>query len=258
MTSPWCTMSPSATTMWAPMGRRYRPAGQGPPPIVLDGNPRAGFGVLGLGDDLGGESGHFVQLLLHGDPFDDVPEFHPPRNLGQDGNGVGIPFRDQLAALHGLPVFHLDLGPVDDGVAFPLAAVFIGNGQFAVPVHDHQIAALAPNRAQVEEFDAPVVPRLEGGLLGAAAGGAADVEGPHGQLGPRLADGLGGNDAHGLADVHHMPPGQVAPVAAHADPPFRPAGQNRTDLDLFQTRRFRSFPPGARRSPRWLSRSLRR
>ena len=119
-------------------------------------------GSLDFDDDLGGKSGDLIQLLLHGHPFDDVPEFDPPGGLGQDGNGVGVPLGDQVPALDGLAVFHLDLGPVNDRIPLPFPAVLIHDGQFPVAVHDHQISVFVPDRGEVDELHPPVVPGLEG------------------------------------------------------------------------------------------------
>ena len=62
------------------------------------------------------------------------------------------------------------------------------------------------------------------------------MERPHRQLRAGLADRLGGDDADRLADVDHVPAGQVAAVAEHADAAPGLAGEHRADLDVVDAR----------------------
>src|SRR5712692_4441612 len=115
--------------------------------------------------------------------------------LGDDRNGVGIPFRQLLA--------------LGDGGAF------VGKQLGAVR---HAVTGLLARG-------------LDRADLGAALDGAADVEGAHRELGPGLADRLGGDDADRLADIDDGAAGKVAPVALAADADWRLAGQYRADAD---------------------------
>ena len=78
----------------------------------------------------------------------------------------------------------------------------------------------------------PGVLGLEGGLLGAVAGRAADVERPHGELRAGLADGLGRDDAHGHPHLHELAGGEVAAVAEGAHAALGLAGEHRADPHL--------------------------
>src|SRR5204863_29603 len=179
------------------------------PPLVLDRHARPLVDVLGVDDHLGREPRALVELLLHGDAFEDVAELHHPRTLGEDRDGVRVPLRDHLATLHLLAVALLELRAVHHRVAlalaFPVGLGVVDDRDLAVALaHHDQVAVLALDRRQVDELDEALVARLERGLLGAPARRAADVERPHGQLRARLAARLRGDDADRLAQVHHV------------------------------------------------------
>src|SRR5213592_3333379 len=78
------------------------------PPLVLDRHARPLVDVLGVDDHLGREPRALVELLLHGDAFEDGAELHHPRTLGEDRDGVRVPLRDHLATLHLLAVALLE------------------------------------------------------------------------------------------------------------------------------------------------------
>ena len=59
------------------------------------------------------------------------------------------------------------------------------------------------------------------------------MEGSHRQLGTRFTDRLSGNNTDRFTDIDRRTAGQIASVAGGADAVFAFAGQNRTDLNLF-------------------------
>ena len=124
--------------------------------------------------------------------------------LGQDGEGVRIPFHQHLAGLDFLAFLDLEHGAVRDGVALLFASGFIGDDQRAVPVHNHQVPIAVGHVLDIEELHDAVVLGFFGGLFMSPARGAADVEGSHRQLGAGLADRLGGDDADRLAQIHQF------------------------------------------------------
>src|SRR5207248_1788591 len=165
---------------------------RGPPARGLDRHARALVDVLGVDDHLGREARPLVELLLHGDAFEDVAELHRARRLGEDRDGVRVPLGDHLAALHLLAVALLELRAVHHRVAlalaFPVGLGVVDDRDLAVALaHHDQVAVLALDRRQVDELDEALVARLERGLLGAPARPAADAERPHGPPRARLA-----------------------------------------------------------------------
>src|SRR5438094_833419 len=207
---------------------------------VLDGHARPLVDVLGVDDDLGGETGPLVDLLLHGDALDDVAELHHATRLGDDRDGVGVPLGDHLGRFHLGPVALLQLGAVDDRIALALTLALrlgiVDDRHLAVAAHDDEVAVLALDRAHVDELQEALVARLQCRLLRAPARRTADVERPHRELRARLADRLRGDDADGLAEVDEMAARQVAAVALHADPLARLAGEHRADLHPLEAR----------------------
>src|SRR5581483_1992224 len=95
---------------------------------------------------------------------------------------VRIPFGDHFARLHLGPVALLELGPVDDGIAFalalplPVALRVVDDRDLAVAVHHDEVAVLALDRHHVDQLEEAFVARFQRRLLGAAARRAADVE----------------------------------------------------------------------------------
>ncbi len=199
--------------------------------------PRTHIRSPELDDHLPRETGHLVHLLLHGLPFDDIPELDRSVHLGENRYGEGIPFGDQVApllvprSLHAAPVRHLDVRPVRNGILPAAPSLIVQDMNLPVAVHDHQAAGFALDGIEIHESDDPVMPRLQGGMF-LEFRRTADMEGPHGQLGTRFTDRLGGDDPDRLADIHETPAGQIAAVAHGADPVFRFAGQHRPDVDL--------------------------
>src|SRR5205823_4495328 len=160
------------------------------PLVVLDADARLGFGVAALDDRLAREAGDLVELLVHRHAFDDVRETDQATDLGHDGGGEGIPLGELGADLDLLGFLHVELGAVDDVVAFALAAVLVGDHQLAVAVHHDQRAVLALDGVEADELHHARVAVLDGAGFRAPGGRAADVEGAHGQLRAGLADRL--------------------------------------------------------------------
>ena len=172
------------------------------PLVVLDDDLRLVFLVRRFGDDLAHQAGVLVALFLHRDAVEDVLEDDGAAELGQDGEGVGIPFHQHLAGLDFLAFLDLEDGAVRDGVALLLAPGFVGDDQRAVAVHDHQVAVPVGHVLDVEELDDAFVLGFFGRLLVSPARRAADVERSHRQLRAGLADRLGGDHAHRFAQIH--------------------------------------------------------
>src|SRR5207237_265246 len=112
--SPARTRSPSCTLTWTPRGNPYS-----------RGSAPASSGLLLLvrrvDEDQARQAGHFVDFLVHRDAFEDVLEPDLSRLLGEDGEGVGIPFDQHLALIDVLPFLHLQPRAVDDWVALAIA-----------------------------------------------------------------------------------------------------------------------------------------
>src|SRR5262249_17675063 len=151
-----------------------------------------------------------------------ILELHRACRLGEDREGVRVPFDHDLAERDRLAVLDLEASAVHDMVTLFFAAFFVDNGDQTGAVHGHNLLAAALNHLQVDELHEAVVTGLDFGLFGDASGGAADVEGAHGELGARLADGLRGNHAHRFTHLDETAGGKVAAIAtaAHTAPGF--------------------------------------
>src|SRR4029078_12648846 len=162
--------------------------------IILERNAGPQLRVLALGDALARQAGDLVELLRHGDAFDDVAELHDAGHLGQDRHRERIPLRQQLARLDAFAFTQVQARAVGEAVALALAARLVGDHDLAVAVHDDPHLVALDDVGALQLHDA-VVARLELWLLGAARTEAADGERPHRQLRAGLADRLGGDDA---------------------------------------------------------------
>src|SRR5262249_4534714 len=91
-------------------------------------------------------------------------------------------------------------------------------------------AVAARHGLDVMQTDYTFVARLQRGLLGSPAGGAADMERAHGKLRAPLADRLRPHDADSLAHVDLSAAAEVAPVTLDAPSLPRLAGQPRANL----------------------------
>src|SRR4029079_3713506 len=103
-------------------------------------------------------------------------------HLSENRNGVGIPFRQELAGLDFAAVFFLELCAIDDWVALtlPLAPLLtfrvVDDGYLAVAVHHDKITVLVRDGAHVDELDRAFIARLQGGLLRVQAFGCTSIE----------------------------------------------------------------------------------
>jgi hypothetical protein len=88
---------------------------------ILDRDARALVDVLGIDNDLGRQAGALVDPLFHRDGFDDVAELDHAGDFREDRDRVRIPFASSSPGFHLRSVFLLELGAVDDRVAFAFA-----------------------------------------------------------------------------------------------------------------------------------------
>ena len=199
------------------------------------GTPRL---LLPVDHHLGCDAGRLVELLDHRQTFDEVHVVNDSLLLGDDRQGIGIPFRDSVAALDLRLVLAHQLGPVRKAVPGSFTSFGVEHQRFGIPVHDHRHAGAVAHRRAIPQGKRTVGHRLDLRLLGAALDGAADVEGAHGELGARLTNRLGGNHADSFADIDLGPTGEVTPVAGGTDTGARIAGQHRPYLYHFHVGQF--------------------
>src|SRR6185437_6433135 len=202
----------------------------------LDDDGRLTLLVGGLGDDETGEAGDLVDLFVDRDAFLQVLELHGAGDLGEDGEGVGVPLAEQAAELDLRSILNAKLGAVDEGVALLLATLLVDDGERAGAIHDHQATFLGADGDEIDEVRLAGVLGLEVRGVCNARSGAADVEGTHGELRAGLADGLRRDDADGLAHLHHLAGAEVAAVAEDAAAALGLAGEDRANLDALDAR----------------------
>ena len=96
------------------------------------------------------EAGALVDLLLHGDAFDDVAELHRPATSVRIGMVYGSHSASSSPLFTASPVVDLELGAVHDRVALALALAarlgIIDDRELAVAVHDDEVAVLVRRR----------------------------------------------------------------------------------------------------------------
>ena len=168
-------------------------------------------------DDVLRETGHFVDLLFDGQAGTQVVELHRAGGFGEDGEGEGIPFGEDLTVGDVFTVLNAEARSVNDVIALLLAVLFIDDSDQSGAVHGDGSAPTAFDELHVYKLDDAVVARFERGAFGDARSGSADVEGAHGQLRAGFADGLRGDDANRFAQFDHAAGGEVAPVAQRAN-----------------------------------------
>ena len=155
--------------------------------------------------------------------------------LGQDREGVGIPFQQDLVGRHGTAVFDAELRAVHDLVSLLLTTLLVDNRHNPVAVHRYEVAFLVADARKVHELRKPVRPGILRRLLTDSGRRAADMECPHGQLRTRFTNRLGSNHTHCLAAFDKSSGGQVAAVAHAANASLGFTGQHRSNLDPFDT-----------------------
>src|SRR5260370_39870026 len=141
-------------------------------------------------DDVLREAGHFVDLFFNRQTGAQVVKFHVARGLGEDREGKGIPFGEDLAVGDVFAVLHTEARAVNDMVAFLFAALLIDDGDEARAVHGDGGAAAALNVLEIHELDDAVIARLESGTLGNARGGSTADGGTRGGWWAGTADRL--------------------------------------------------------------------
>src|SRR5439155_12285944 len=213
--------------------RRHVVLARHPAVLRLDLDRRLLLLVRRVDDDEAREAGDLVDFLVHRDALENVLEANLPGILGENREGVRIPFDEHLALLDLLSFFYFQAGPIDDRIPLAIAPLRILDDERSAPVHHDQVAVLRFDDLQTLEPDGARVARLERRLLRYARRGAADVEGPHRELRPRLADRLRRDDADGLSELDELARREVAAVALRADAAAARAGQDRPDLHLF-------------------------
>src|SRR5581483_673832 len=177
-----------------------------------------------------GDAGRLVRRLLDGDSVDQVLVGDVAVDLGQHRAGIGVPFRQPLAALHLLAVVDKETGAVGDAVDRALGAVPVEDDDLHVAGHRDHAAFRVLGDVVVADLDRAVEARIERRLVDDLRR-AADVEGAHGELRARLADRLRRDDADRLADIDRRAAGEVASIALGADAALGLAGQHRADAD---------------------------
>src|SRR5262249_10890569 len=188
--------------------------------------------VRRVDDDQAGQTGHFVDLLVHRDALENVLEADLARLLGEDRERVRIPLDQHLALLDLLPFLHLQPRAVDDRITLAVAPLLILHDERSAAVHHDQSAVFRLDDGHALEADGAGIARLERRLRADPRRGAADVERAHRQLRARLADRLRGDDPDCLAELDQLSGGEVAAVALRADAAPRRAGEHRPDLHL--------------------------
>ncbi len=76
--------------------------------------------------------------------FEDIAELDAAPHFSEHGVGEGVPFRQYLAGLHLLALLHLEVGPVSQGIAFPLDALVADYDQFRQAAQVHQFCRSGP------------------------------------------------------------------------------------------------------------------
>ena len=162
-----------------------------------------------------GDAGRLVHRLRHGLAFDEILEADDALDLGEDRTGVGIPFRDALAALDLSPSSTLRRAPY----CTRCTARSVPSGPQMTTATLRAMTMRSPSELRATMAVAQLHDAVEIGLDEGAVRDlrrAADVEGAHGELGARLADRLRRDDADRLAHVDGRAARQIAAVAGRA------------------------------------------
>src|SRR5665213_2619908 len=185
--------------------------------------------------NLGRDAGGFVDHLAHRNAFGEIDIMRDTVALGDDRNGVGVPFR-QLGALGDhLAVIGQQLGAIRHLVLGLFAAGLVEQHEFAIAAHHHRNFGGVDDDVAVDDLHLGIERRLDRALLGAALNRAADMERAHGELGAGLADRLRRDDADRLAHIDGGAARQIAAIAFAAQTLTRLAGQDRADQYLVDT-----------------------
>src|SRR5271157_827481 len=203
----------------------------------LDDDCRLTLFVRRIDNHVAREASHFVHLFVQRHSFLQVLELHCAANLGEDGKGVRIPLDQHISQRDLLTVFDLDLGTVDNRIAFLFTSLVVNDRDGTIAVHHHQMPFLGPDGHKVDEAHRAIVLGIQARLLADSRRRTTDMERAHGQLRSWLADGLRCDDARRLTELDQSAGSQVAAVTHHADTALRLASEHRTNLDPLDTRR---------------------
>ena len=173
-----------------------------------------------------GLPGRFVDLPLHRDARNHIPEFHPSGSFGQDRDVVRIPLDKGVPLLHRSTVGDGNNRTDHDIVALEFAPILRMDRNRAVLIQNDEIAVHGLNNPEIVEMDVSVVLRLDNRLLKELGSSSTDVECTHCELGTRLTDALGGDNPDRFTEFHHPPRGQIPPVTLGTNPTLRFAGEN--------------------------------
>ena len=164
------------------------------------------------------------------------PNLMRAAHFGEHGVGEGVPFRQDLARLHLLPLFYLDMGPVGQGITFPLDALFASYHQFRLTAQVHQFAGSGRRPSS----DCRTAPGPCPGPRGMLCSTRREAVPPMWKV--RMVSWVPGSPMDWAARMPMASPmdtggavAQIPAVALGAYAPPRLAGEHRPDLHLLQS-----------------------
>ena len=110
---------------------------------------------------LGRHAGLFVRHFAHRDAEDQVFVLHGTFDVGQDRQGVRIPFRQAVAALDGRALVHLQARAIGDAIGGAFLALVVGDDDLHVARHRDQLAVGILDDVAVHDLDLAVIRRLD-------------------------------------------------------------------------------------------------
>ena len=102
-----------------------------------------------------------VDFFLHRDVIDDIFVPDTTSLLGDDRDHVGVPLRDQLAALHTVTVVYENESPMKEGVSPELAPLLVFQRDITPTVKNHVLSFVVPDDFQTVESECPGGFRLD-------------------------------------------------------------------------------------------------
>ena len=192
--------------------------------------------VLGLGDNLLGQTGRIVGFGVEGDAFNDILELQCSGIFGDDNGIEWVPFGHQVALFHAIALFEVERRTVGNiERAQNNLGIRVDEAYFGQSAHDH-LALLVVligerNGANLVEFDLSVVLCNDTCIGCGVTGNSSGVEGSQRKLCTRLTNRLSCNDTGCLAKLNHAGSSKVSAVTFHADTALAFAGEHRTDFN---------------------------